>query len=309
MARSERQVPNVYFGRPGKLVTLPWPRGDLDRTYDRQTFDFITGSGYHQVSSLSAGSRTYTIQWNALHLDSFIKLGQYRIGANGPGPWVLIDPSAPNLLPTNIGAASGLFANNTQMVVGAVTNGVPGSNSLPAFIHRTEGYRSMKWAFTTGPIDTNPIFEMTPMYRSWFGQPVVPGLSYSFSSWLTVDGVVETNATVAIKMIWTDAAGATLSTSSGGDTSITTWTKLTVTATAPAGAVYAKPVYVALGSSLAVNGIIYIDEPLWEQDSVVNVWAPSTGIRPVEIVELKEVVPFEARFRTAVSMTLRELAR
>jgi hypothetical protein len=309
MARSERQVPNVYFGRPGKLLTLPWPRGDMDRTYERQTFDFVTGSGLHQVSSLSSGSRSYTLNWNALSLDSFSKLGQYRIGANGPGPWVLIDPSTPNLLPPNIGAASGLYANNTQMVVGTATNGVPGSNALPAFIHRTEGYRSMSWTFSTGPIVTTPTFEITPMYRSWFGQPVMPGLPYSFSSWLTVDGVIETSATVAIQLIWLDAAGATLSTSNGGNTTVAAWTKLTVTGTAPVGAVYVKPVYAALGSSLAVNGVIYIDEPLLEQDSVVNTWAPSTGIRPVEIVDLREVVPFEARFRTAVTMTLRELAR
>lgn len=309
MVRSERQVPNVYFGRPGKLLTLPWPVSGMDRVYERQTFDFVTGSGYHQVSSLSAGSRTYTLNWDVLHQDTFTKLEQFRIGANGPGPWVLIDPSAPNLLPPNIGAAAGLYGNAVNMVAGAVTNGTPGANSLPQYIHRTTGHRSIRWRFLNAPIDAFPIFEMTPLYRNWFGQPVVAGLPYSFSAWVTVDGVVETSATIAIKLIWTDAAGAALSTDSGGDIVVTTWTKLSVTATAPVGAVFVKPVFIAIGSTLALNGVIYIDEPILEQDSVVNDWAPSTGIRPVEIVALPENVPFAARFRTGLSMTLRELAR
>lgn len=307
--RSQRQVPTLYFGKPGKLVSLPWPNNGMDRPYERLTYDFVTGSGNHQVSSLTAGSRPYTINWEALHQDTFTKLEQYRIGANGPGPWVLIDPSAPNLLPPNIGSATGLYSNATQMEQIGGTNGTQGSNTLAQYVHRTTGYRSMRWRFLETPIVTNPVFGIDPMYRSWFGQPVVAGLPYAFSSWVTVDGIVETNATVSMQLIWLDAAGATLSTSSGGGTAITAWTKLSVIATAPANAAYVKPVWVATGSTLVLNSIIYIDEPLLEQDSVVNDWAPSTGIRPVEIVGLTEAVPFEARFRTPVSMTLRELSR
>jgi hypothetical protein len=56
------------------------------------------------------------------------------------------------------------------------------------------------------------------------------------------------------------------------------------------------------------GGSLYIDEPMLEQDSVLNEWAVGAGIRPVEIVALGEAVPFEARFRTGTAMTLRELA-
>jgi len=45
-----------------------------------------------------------------------------------------------------------------------------------------------------------------------------------------------------------------------------------------------------------------------EQDSVVNAWAPGTGIRPVEITDLNDAVPFEARFRQGLTLNLRELA-
>jgi hypothetical protein len=63
------------------------------------------------------------------------------------------------------------------------------------------------------------------------------------------------------------------------------------------------------GTTMAVGGAVFIDEVLWEQDSVVNNWAVGSGIRPVELVGLGETVPFEARFRTNVQMTLRELAK
>jgi hypothetical protein len=308
--RRERQVPTIYFGRPGQLLSLPWPKSGIDKPYERQTFDFLTGSGLHQVSSLSAGSRAFTISWDVLHVDTFNKLAQYRIGANGPGPWALIDPSDPNLLPPNVGSATGVFNNATQIVTTGGTGGTGGSNNLPAFIHRSNGWRSMRWRFLSAPIDATPAFGVLPMFRNWFGQPVAPNLPYAFSSWMRVDGTVETSATVAMRMRWLDSAGATISEVTSGDLAVTsTWQRLSVTGTAPSNAAYVEPRWVAVGSSLVLNGIIYIDEPILEQDTVVNDWAPSSGIRPVEIVGLGEGVPFEARFRTGVSLTLRELAR
>ena len=35
MVRDSRYWPNVYFGRPGALTTLPWPRGGVDRPYEK----------------------------------------------------------------------------------------------------------------------------------------------------------------------------------------------------------------------------------------------------------------------------------
>jgi hypothetical protein len=245
-----------------------------------------------------------------MHVDTFNKLSQFRIGANGPGPWTLIDPASPNLLPANVGSATGLYADATDLISAGGTGGTGGSNANSSFIHRTAGYRSIKWTFTTAPIVTNPTLGISPLYRNWFGHPVVPSTPYVFSSWCRVDGVIETSATMSIRMRWLDAAGAVLSESTSGDLAVTsTWQRLSVSASSPAGAVYVEPRWVALGSSLTVNGIIYIDEPLLEQDSIVNDWAPSSGIRPVDILELGEGVPFDARFRTGTTMTVRELAR
>lgn len=310
MARSQRQVPSLYFGAPGKMVTLPYPLGAIDRTADKQTYDFLTGSGLHQVSSLTESSRAYTVTWNALHQDTFTNLEMYRLGANGPGPFAFIDPSAPNLLPANVASATGLRSDATDLVTDTLDNGTPLSNPTSTFIHRTTGYRSIQWLFTEAAQAANPTMYVRSPFRNWIGLPVMTGLPYSFSSWARVDGTIETSATLGVRMSWYDSASALLSTSSGSNATVTsTWQQLTVTGTAPAGAAFVIPRWVADGTTLAQNGSFYIDEPLLEQDSVVNAWAPGTGIRPVQMVGLTEGVPFEARFRTSVQLGLRELTR
>lgn len=306
--RSTRQVPNVYFGIPGKLVTLPWPASGMDKPYDRQTSDFLTGSGMHQTSTLVLGSRPYEIAWDALHIDNFIKLSQFRIGVNGAGPFVLIDPSSPNLLDANVSAPTAVTGFTSQSFISVSgANGTITHNSNSAFVHRSLGWASLKWAWSVTPATTPQLFVQSPS-RAWYSYPCVPTLSYAFSSWVTVDGTVETNATVAVKINWLNASGGVISTSAGSATAVTGWTKLSVIGTAPAGAVYMQPFWELTGSTMVSGGALYIDEVMLEQDTVVNDWAPGTGIKPVEILGLSEKVPFDTRFRTNVTLSLRELA-
>jgi hypothetical protein len=282
----------------------------MDRAYGRQTFDFLTGSGNHSVSSLTTGTREFVINWKVLHQDTFTRLEQYRIGANGPGPWAFIDPSAPNLLPANVAAGAGLYCNATGLIGGTPAGqGTPGANSDPTFIHRVGGYRSIRWRFLSAPV-TFPTMGVQPLYRSWWATPVAPSLPYTFSSWIRPDGIVDSNISVAMVLEFLDSSGVLIgSATSSGAIAVTTWQRLSVTATSPVNAAYVRPTWVATGSTITLNGILYIDEPILEQDSVVNDWAPSSGVRPVEIVGLSEGVPFAARFRQGVTMTLRELAR
>lgn len=312
MLRGERQVPVVYFGRPGALQQLPWPRGDMDRPYERQTFDFLTGSGNHAVSSLAQGSRSYALSFNALHQDTFTILEQYRIGANGPGPFVIIDPSAPNLLPPNVAAATGLMNDATSLLSFTTSiagdNGTPVSNTDPTFIHRAAGWRSIRWRFTVAAA-AFPTLGVKPMYRNWPAHPVAPSVPYVFSSWVRPDGIVDSSITCAMKLEWQDANGTPIGAQiSGGDTVLTTWTRLSVTGTAPSNAAFVRPIWVATGATITVNSSLYIDEPMLEQDSLVNDWAPATGIKPVAIIGLTETVPFAARFREGLQLAIRELA-
>lgn len=311
--RAFRQVPTLYFGQPGKqLQTLPWPSGGIDMPYERQTFDFLTGSGLHQVSSLSVGSRQYSINWDSMHIDTFSKLSQYRIGTNGPGPFCLIDPSAPNLMPANVSAPTGVTSlPNPDFIfpTAGAGQGSMGNNVDATKIHRASGWASLRWVFNSAP-DAVATLAVAPQFRNWFGHPVVATLPYAFSAWMITDGVIETSVNVTLKMQWLDATGAQISLSAGTTAAVTSaWSQQTLIASAPAGAVYCMPQWVLDGTQMATGGAIFIDEVLWEQDNVVNTWAPGSGIRPVEIVGLNESVPFEARFRNNVQMTLRELAK
>lgn len=309
MARLDRNNPDVYFGRPGSLLRFPWPRGNMDKTYERLTYDFVTGSGLHLVSSITTGSRPFTINWNALHVDNYAKLEQYHTGMMGVGPWVFVDPSQNNMLTQNQAAATGLYNNTREW---ALTNVAAGygqltSNVDPTHIHRAGARRSLRW---TWPVtaSVNPILMASPPYRNWWGYPVVPGLSYAWSAWIKPDAVVDTSITVAIKLTWLNAAGGTVSEITGGDIATTAWTRHSTVGVAPVGAVYARAIFVVTGASVTVGGSLYIDEPLLEQDTVVNDWAPGTGLRPVEILSLADSVPFAGRFRQGVTMVVRELA-
>lgn len=307
MARTYKGRPDVYFGRPGALVRLPWPRGDMDRSYDRLTFDFQTGGGQHMVSSLSSGNRSYILTWNALHVDNYRYLEQYWTGAMGVGPWVFIDPSMQNMLLPNQASATAQFNDARTWSTAATNHGTPSSNVNSAHIHRAGAPRSLRWLFSVAAT-TSPKLEMTYPYRSWPGYPVVPGLSYVWSAWAKPDGIVDSAITLSIRMAWYDSAGVIIGSQvSGGDIAMTGWTAHSVIGVAPSNAAYVKTYFVATGATITTGASIYIDEPNLEQDTVLNGWAPGTGLRPVEILGLPDHVPFDARFRTTLAMTLREL--
>jgi hypothetical protein len=306
--RTERQVPLVYFGRPGALVSLPWPGSDLDAPYDRSVFDFMTGAGQHMVSLLSSGSRSYTVNWKALHVDNYKLIEQYWTGMMGQGPWVFIDPSLRNLLRVNQAAATNVYNDTRQFATTGGDNGTLSSNSVATFIHRTGAPRSLRWLFGVAAA-TTPTLSLTYAYRSWWGVPVVPGLSYAFSSWVRPDGTVDSAISCEARVRWVDAAGATLSDLAGGAVAtVPAWNRVTAVGVAPAGAAYAQPRWQATGSTITTGASLYIDEPMFEQDTVVNDWAPGTGLRPVEIVGLSDATPFSVRMRAAITMGLRELA-
>ncbi|MET0416552.1 MAG: hypothetical protein ABW022_11085 [Actinoplanes sp.] len=282
----------------------------MDKPFDRQVYDFLTGSGQHQVSSLAGGSRLRTLNWKALHVDTFSILERYWNGSAGHGPYVLIDPSDPNLLMPNQAGATSLF-NDTR---GWTTNtafagdGTLSSNAaLGVTRHNIHNSRNLRWNFTVTPFEYPAIY-FTSAYRNWPGIPIVPNLPYAFSSWCRPDGTVDSSIQIASKIHWLDANGGWLSETSGGDFVMTGWQRFSAVGVAPSNAVFARPLWVATGSTISVGASIYIDEPLFEQDTVVNDWASGTGLRPVDIVSFADNVPFNGRFRIGPQMSLRELA-
>lgn len=305
MVRAARIWPDVYFGRPGALVKLPYPRGDVDRSFEKMVFDFVTGTGQHQVSTMIGGSRQYAISWNALQMDTYRLIEQYWLGHMGAGPWAYIDPSMGNMLLPNQSSCTNVFFDTRNF---AVTSGALSSNATASQIHRVGATRSLRWLWSSAPAAGTQILSLDAPYRNWFGYPVMPGLSYAFSGWVKPDGTVETNITASIRMTWLNATGGQISTTDSASIANTTWTQHSAVGVAPAGAVYVKPMVLVTGSTVVAGGSLYVDELQLEQDTVVNTWAPGTGLRPVEVLALNETVPFDARFRKGIAMTLRELA-
>lgn len=291
---------------------MPWPRGDMDKPYERMTFDFVSGGGQHTVSSLPLGSRQFTVNWSALHLDTYARISQYWEGAMGVGPWAFIDPSIPNMLLPNQASATNMRYDTTGFAPNAgADQGTLFSSTLAGnFLHRTGTQRALRWQFPVAAGAT-PTLQLDTPYRNWPGFPAVPGLPYTFSSWARPDSTVDSSITMSARLRFLDSAGALIGSevSSGNIVMSAGYVAVNVVnAVAPAGTAYVRPIFVADGTTIITTASIYIDELMLEQDTVVNAWAPGTGLRPVEILGLGDKVPFEARMRQGLALTLRELA-
>lgn len=105
--------PEIYFGAPGGLVTIPQPRGGVQTTRVRQSSTFTTGTGGARTGRTLDGKRRYTLNWQQLWYETFAAIYAYDQGHNGPGPFVLHDPSQINWLTVNQSAATS-HRNNTD---------------------------------------------------------------------------------------------------------------------------------------------------------------------------------------------------
>lgn len=304
--RGYRTDAPVYFGLPGQLISMPSPRGGMAAPVDREVFDFESGSGGHRISTLVGTSRSYALTWAALHQSTFDKINAYWVGAMGPGPFCIIDPSRPNLLTVNQAAATAQWNDATDFTLGGVNHGTLSSNKTTTQIHRTYGVRSLQWLFS-GSLAATCIVSMSSPYALWPGVPVLPSVSYTFAFWCKPDGVVDSSITAGATITWYDVTGGVISTSTLAGVAVTAWTQKVLTATAPSTAAYGLPAITVTSSTVTSGGSLYVDELVYEQDSVANEWAPGTGVYPVGITNWTEAVPFDALFRVSPVLSLREV--
>lgn len=305
--RDDRAWPDVYFGRPGALTTLPYPRGGIQPVYDRPAYDFVTGSGGHRIAKLEDGSRTWAMNWNALGADSLGKLERYDHGHMGVGPWALVDPTRVNMLTANQSSATSLKATVEGFSSFAANHGTAMTNTNPAHIHRAGAPRSLEWRFTVAPF-TAPKLDLDAVWSGWFGIPTVPGRTYTWSCWVKPDGVIDASIQVEAKIQWRDAAGVIVGAEATGSIqTVTGWTRLICTSTAPVGSAFGSPRNVAVGSSITTGGSLFIDEPQFEDGSAATDWLPGTGSYPVETLGVGGEAPWAAVWRTGVTMVVREV--
>lgn len=308
MAITDIYVPDVYFGLPGSLVALPWPLGGIVRTPDRLASEFVTGSGVRRISRMLRATRLYELNWDNLRYDTFDKVEKFWLGHMGIGPWALVDPSSINLLTVNQSSATSDRNAVSDWTTAATNHGTPSSNSTTAHIHRPSAPRSLRWQFTVA-VTASPTLELSTVYSSWYGVPVVVGKSYVWSAWVKPDGTVDTSIELQAKIQWRDAAGATVgSESTSGTSTVTGWTRLTCIGTAPVGAAYASCRLVGTGATITTGASVYVDEPQLEMNTAVTDWRPGNGVYPVSILGLKDSVPWAATWRSGPQLVLREVA-
>lgn len=98
----------VYFGRPGALITIPHPRGGVDAHPDRPSSTFRTGTGGARVGRALRSRRQYVLSWDRLWYSTYVDLEGFHHGHHGPGPFALIDQSRINRLTVNQSGTSSL---------------------------------------------------------------------------------------------------------------------------------------------------------------------------------------------------------
>lgn len=305
MPRSVRIDPKVYFGTPGNYVELPWPRGGVSAPADRATSDFLTGSGSHRISSLIGVSRAWTLNWLNLHQSSFELINQFYLGMNGVGPWVFIDPSRPNLLTPNQSAATSVWNANNDFTS---FSGTIVSNRTATFIRRQFGTRSIQWKPGIAGSGATTI-NLLPQYSLWPGFPVVPGRAYCWQYWGMTDGGAYGQTA---QLRWYNAAGTQIRLDISPSVSSVGWNRLVIGGDplpvyAPPNAAFARPEVALDLATITTASTYYVDMPNFEQSERMNEWAPGTGILPVKITGWTEDLPFDAYFRSAPTLSIREV--
>lgn len=219
--------------------------------------------------------------------------------------------------------ASGSMSTTPQLSLGSVTMLTPGAvevyaapnssvtNTLPltaTWDDLVGTYAGTPLASSTAYTDAGPrVLAWSDMFTSlridWpsstfaYGVPVVSGRPICFSCQLRGGGA-DPVVTLTPQIIWRDASGTDLgSTTSGGSatTGSGAWTANSAffaTGTPPAGAVYADPI-VRHTSGASTGSIVYLRRFLLNEGSTPDtLWTPGTGVFPVRFLSMTDAWPF-----------------
>lgn len=275
----------VYFGTPGSLVEIMWPRGGIIGTRTYTTSEFRLGVGDTRVSRQASTKRRYILEWDALIYSNWTQLWAYEQGHNGVGPWVLLDPNIVNMLSVNQSSTTSLTNDTTGFSCSTPVSGTgEGITSSNALVNR--GPRSVKWSFASGAAGTY-ILTVDSVTSFWYGVPVYIGDSYVFSGQLRgagTDAIID----VTFQIWWYTVDGTFISTSSG--TPVTTaagaWSQAYVADVAPATAAFGLCRVSVDSATISAGSILYIDELQLEVGTVPSTWRPGVGVYPTVIISL-----------------------
>jgi hypothetical protein len=198
----------VWIGYPNDIREIPNPRRGVKLVKDLNQATHSTLSGAVRTTGRRRTPRTWSAEWPWLAAEHAAFLHRLTSKLYGPGPFVVVDPSTTNYLSPHQSVGRGRIDQWT------ISNGAVA-------------------ALATGELQWNRSADGTLTWRHpvWPGWPARPGWTVAFA---------HTAAGVATGLSFLDAAGAALSTVTGGAGS--------VSGTVPAGAQWVQPYLAATGA-------------------------------------------------------------
>lgn len=223
-----------YLGKVGTMVALPDPLPGASNPATRESTTRPTIGGGRIVSfSPAPGRRTWDMQWQHLDPDQAAYLEAFFVGANGPGPFALLDTARRNHLSAGQSSATSVDADVSAFTVDASE----GLSSTADMYQR--GPRSLRWTLpstvTSGVLVVDPPTGLV-------GFPTPSGLPWTFSGSLYVAGEAA-SVTVTPVLSWRRSDGSEVSTTSGTPVVVAgAWSSFSVSLSGPpAGAVALVP--------------------------------------------------------------------
>jgi hypothetical protein len=224
----------MWFGRPGALVELPGPTGEVDMPKSGPALHELL-DGY-AVDYSGRTHRSYLMTWEGLDHDDAAVIEAYATRQRGVGPFAMLLPETRR----NVLMPEQATAGDAPAV--ELGGSIGGSEQLALSTAQSRLAGGTSWLWTlTHPLHSGFLDYDVPV-AGWHGWPTPEALSWAFSAYVR-PGSGDTTFDVRAVLQWLDAAGAVVSTSNGTYTAVAagSWVRVSVAAVAPAGAVYVRP--------------------------------------------------------------------
>lgn len=269
-----------YLGRAADgFAALRSPDRGIEPTATSVTNVHQASSGARVVDLSPRAMRTYRMAWSWMDPDTYSVLEEFRHGARGDGPFVLLDPGRRNHLAANQASATSSRNDVTGFRVPDDSGEVLGSSST---LHQ-RGPRALRWSLPATVV--SGLLSLDPP-TGLEGFPLPAGQPWTFSGTVSLAGVLSSlNVTPALS--WRALGGAEIAATLGTPVAAVpgAWTSWSVSlATPPAGAVYVLPQLRVAPGVLTTAGVQtnydYPTQPRRPRRGTVRSWA--TGpLQPV----------------------------
>lgn len=295
----DRVSPEIWFGRPGSLVSLPPPDPGVESARIRPKMIQDSGSS-HSVSTSSYGRRAWNYVFTGLPDDEYVILDSHESGVRGVGPWALLDPSYPNKAFPNQASGTDALADASGFSLPA---GVT-AETISSSTQYTANYkRSLAWTAPATPA-SGLLHMKTPWPRlldDYWGYPVTPSTQ--------VVAGIRARATqvdgARLVMRFHDAAQSIIATTTPSYANLSTsaFADFTVTATGGSTAAWVSLTFQINPSDVATATTVYLGGlQLLYGTGAITTWVPGNGVPMVSFSSFRANPPMYGRHDIEVSL-------